>query len=551
MAKRAKVQEVESLELNFELAELPSSQHRAGLAGLVLMVRWLARHHTPKGICQLTRLDERGASLHIDKDGLAALFNEVYAATLAEQERPQLFKNKKNEIIPPLREEVKPVVDARTGQTKERKVYIYLDTIPRGAFLVDADPSSNGDNGVWIKLWRDMVWNILRGVPATREPFKARAEGREPEDVLAVWQELMQPLDHSVTLPSTYYIGAQANNAENVPFKDRARYQFLLHFWPFVAQIYVPAIIDNENKREFVGYALAIPDVADLKWFCEELPPILKNRDIEKTGYRPRAAVVDLAVEGALDLLSRLQNRLKHLEGARATADLVLGIDVIHIDKDGNNVKLLGAARLDPEEHMIDEYVLLRHLLKNSLFRRQRLLNLVNGDHWFSGFDRILCTVPYEQTIEDSYFRYDARVSFQSELRVKESDLEMADENLVSEPPVTELSADNSCEELIYKVVGIYISRKLKSKYGLEWSAVKDNPKAKADYEEAKEKIARDAFLAIRSRTGVDFIDYFASTLCSIPQHMSEDNYSKLAQALYQETDKVRTLTMLALSARS
>ena len=30
----------ESLSLEYNLAELPSSQHRAGLAGLVLMVEW-------------------------------------------------------------------------------------------------------------------------------------------------------------------------------------------------------------------------------------------------------------------------------------------------------------------------------------------------------------------------------------------------------------------------------------------------------------------------------------------------------------------------------
>ena len=31
------------LELDYQLAELPSSQHRAGLAGLVLMVDWLKK----------------------------------------------------------------------------------------------------------------------------------------------------------------------------------------------------------------------------------------------------------------------------------------------------------------------------------------------------------------------------------------------------------------------------------------------------------------------------------------------------------------------------
>ena len=65
------------LELDYNLAELPSSQHRAGLAGLVLMVRWLERDKSRKGVCELSQLDEHGATLRIDKTGLQELFNET------------------------------------------------------------------------------------------------------------------------------------------------------------------------------------------------------------------------------------------------------------------------------------------------------------------------------------------------------------------------------------------------------------------------------------------------------------------------------------------
>jgi CRISPR-associated protein Cmx8 len=128
----------------------------------------------------------------------------------------------------------------------------------------------------------------------------------------------------------------------------------------------------------------------------------------------------------------------------------------------------------------------------------------------------------------------------------------MSDEAL-SEVPMAELNevASMGCEALVYRVVGSYLQRKLSSKYQLEWSAVKDDPGKRKDYEEAREKVAREAFLAVRSRSGLDFTDYFASTLCSVSQPLSEQQYVALAQALYEDTDKVRTLTMLALSARS
>ena len=122
MAKKKTVPGIEVLDLDYNLAELPSSQHRAGLAGLVLMVQWLKRQGTHKGICDITRLDERGATLRINQEGLAALFDEVYAASKEEQERSQPFKNKQNAIIPPLREITRTEIDPKSGKEKTKTV---------------------------------------------------------------------------------------------------------------------------------------------------------------------------------------------------------------------------------------------------------------------------------------------------------------------------------------------------------------------------------------------------------------------------------------------
>ena len=554
MAKKKTLARIEVLDLDYHLAELPSSQHRAGLAGLVLMVQWLKRQGARKGICEIARLGEDGATLRINQEGLAALFDEVYAASKEEQERSQLFKNKQNAIIPPLRETTHTEIDPKSGKEKTKTVYIYPDVIPKGAFLIDVDPSASGDKGIWIKLWRDVIWNIFRGVPATRKPFKDRADRAQTKDAVDVWAGLIQPSDYPIELPSTYFIGAQAVNAENVPFKDRARFQLLLHFWPYAAQVYVPAVHNNEGKTLFVGFALAIPDVANLELFCEELPQVLRTRGVEAAGYRPRESVIDLAVESALDMLKRLRDRLALQTGAQSTCDLVLGIDVVHVDKQGNNIKTLGVARLDPELSMIDEYARIKASLWNPQFRKQRLLNLVNGCVWYAGFDEIMCSLPYEQSIGHKTFRHDARESFRQEVQrmAEEGSTDMSDEALVEIPNVERNeTASMNYEALVYRVVGIYLQRKLSSKYQLEWSAVKDDPGKRKDYEETREKVAREAFLAVRSRSGMDFTDYFASTLCSVSQPLSEQQYVALAQALYVDTDKVRTLTMLALSARS
>lgn len=541
------------LELDYHLAELPSSQHRAGLSGLVLMIKWLERDKGRKGICEITRLDEHGATLRIDQTGLQELFNETYAASKEDQERDAVLKNKKKEIIPPLREGKKSITDPKTGKSKEKTVYIYPVVIPRGAFLADYDPSAQDGNGVWIKLWRDMIWGILRGVPATRRPFDERSVGKFTEDADKIWQDLHRPADYTVDLPSTYFIGAQASNAENVPFKDRARFQFLLHFWTFVAQVYVPATqaYDNKTKQtksKFIGYAIAIPDVSNLEVFCDELPSVLKNnRGVEMAGYRPRDSVIDLAAEGALDLMNKLNQRLAVSMGNQSVSDLLLGVDVVHLEKQGNNIRLWGTARIDPIRSMIDEYARVKGMFRYPLFRRQRLLNMLNEREWFSGFGSLLSTTDSDQTIGVRFFRADVRTAFKDSMQSNQ--LTKGEQDEVETDASKQPANQSSVEDLIYQLTGTYITAKLRSKHQLEWKNVQGSSR-ESEYGDKKTKIAKDAFLSVRSRTGDDFVEYFVSTLCSFPQFLSEEGYATIAQALHMDTDKVRTLTLLALSAR-
>lgn len=551
MAKTKNATAVEVLTLDYQLAELPSSQHRAGLAGLVIVIRWLERQpefrekSANSAICRVSRLTATGATIEINQVGLEALFDEIYAANLEEQDydKPKTKgKGADKRIVPWLRIEPRERT-TKSGKMAQKDVYIYLDPVPQGSLLADPqyDKTSDGKNGHWVKLWRNVVWSILRSRDNQREPFKAKAEGRELTLTSESWKALINPKISSVKLASTYFIGAENFNAENVPFKDQARFQFLLHFWLFAAQIYIPAVINNEGKRDFVGYALAIPDVSDLEGFCDELPFVLSDRSSEKSGYRPRDAIVDLAIEGALDLLRRLSDRLIAKIGEQATAYTVLGVDVIHTEKQGNNVRVLGVTRLDPDPPMVNEYSRIRNGYWSPLFRKQRLLNLVNHQPWYRGFDKLLCSLPYEQSIENDYFRRDVREAFQHE------------EKTMDEPTMNDEKVnDAKINELVFQFVRNYVGRKLESKYQLKWSEVKDKPDRKKEYEDKKEKIAKDAFLAVRSRTEqMDFINYFASTLCSVPQYLKSEDYVSLTQELYKNHDRIRTLTLLALSANS
>lgn len=525
----------EVLTLDYELSELPSAQHRAGLAGLVLMVEWLRRQpEDGNWICELTRVDDHGATLRIDRNGVRRLFDETYAATIEERREDKPRK----EGDPPLRIEVQEIVDAK-GKTKEKTVYVYPQVVPKAGLLLDLDPTREGNSGAWVKLWRDMIWSIVRGIPKQRGPFLARAEKGQSDDADDAWESLTGGLDRSVDLPSTYYLGAQAATAEYVRFYDRARFQFLLHFWPYVAQVYVPTVIDaKEGKTKYVGFAIAVPDVSRLRTFCDELLIALTNRGKEMSGYRPRESVLDLPIEAALDMASRLKERVARREGAAMTVDLIHGVEVFHAEKDGNNVRILSTARLDPEPAMVDHYKSIRQGFWDPVFRRVRLLNLVKGRAWYAGFDRVAETMPYKtHTIGSKTFRRDARESFKTLIG------EGAGMNGSQE------GDEKKIEVLIYKLVQAYVLRKVEQKHGLSWEKVKDNPERIAAYNDAKEKIARDAFLAVRSRSGADFVDYFAGTLASAFQPLNRDDYVALTRALRNQPDEMRQVTLLALSA--
>ncbi|MBI1268615.1 MAG: type I-MYXAN CRISPR-associated protein Cmx8 [Cryomorphaceae bacterium] len=528
-----------SLKITYSLAELPSSQHRAGLVGLILLAKDIENSST--GRIKILDLDDDGVEIEFDEKGLEDLLNEVYAATEELEERTK--KIPKAKLV---KTETRIEIDPKTKKEKKTTVYFYNNIVPRGEYL---DRFDRSPDKIWMKLWRNMLWQIMRGVPATRKPFEERAKGNGSKDVGVIWDQLSKKLDTSVKLPSTYFLGAQETNAEGVPFKDLARFQFLLHFWPFVAQVYIPVRVDKDGKRAFDGYCIAIPDVAALETFCSDYPRILEDRSNEPSGYRPKDSLIDIPEEAGLDIFRRLTESVRAAEGRLETSDLVFGVDIYHARKDGNNVRILYCNRIEPLSSRDREYEKIRSQLKDHLFRHQRLMNLVKGNDWYEGFDRLLCTIPPAHAFFSPFFSRDARVCF--EIQVNRGEKEMRTTETESEAlAVFE-------EAIILKIIDEYLREKLRDKYNLTWKKIeeiKSNEKLyslrKKEYGDRKDALVKEAFYAIRSRTGEDFINYFASTICSVPHWLSEGDYMKLTKALYQDTDRIRTLSMLALSTK-
>jgi CRISPR-associated protein Cmx8 len=237
--------------------------------------------------------------------------------------------------------------------------------------------------------------------------------------------------------------------------------------------------------------------------------------------------------------MKRLSQSVEQTSGQAITRELVFAVDVLHVRKDGNNVRLLYAGRVEPSLKRDQEYAAITRSLKDFWFRRQRVVNLLKKLDWCTGFNRLLTELPLKQGLHSALFGQDARASFRAAEEKHKGELIMA------------TTTQQVClESLVLNIVGSYLRRKMKDKHDLEYSKLQSDAQKK-DYVDKRESLATEAFYAVRSRnSNDDFIKYFASTICSVPQWMSADEYLSITQDLYTNTDKIRTLTMLALSAR-
>ena len=578
-AKKALSAQPESIAIAYDLFDLPTAQHKAGLAGMILQIRSMSeRKLPPEQIPVIEQLAPTSAVIRFSESSLQRMFDDLYDAAVVEVAVKTKWGTEK-----PIRVEEAEEEDPDTHKVRTIKRFVYEVVQPCGHFLMQHFPDADG---LWLKLWRDMLWNIPRGRPTTRRPYQQRAnrelcsEGAEAWRELSAFQKAVARKEvRTCEVASALLLGAQALNAESVPFRGRTDQTLVLHFWPLVAMIFVPQVLDGDGTSEFVGYTLAIPEVADLTEFCRLYPRVLSQLSADARGYRPAGAVIDIPQQAGLEFLENLARLSESAAGRKETTQAVASVEYMHMVKAGNNVKSVAAGRIAPNPRLLDEYLEClcgsRPRFRNPLFRAGLMRWMLDEAEsagrstWYRHMARMMAERPWPFFVRCDktpksvpWFAADAKNQFQDRVKEYQDEWEASPMTDVQPPAVATGKPQPPLEVLVYRLVQNFVRKKTKDKCDLEWDDFKDkksvDPKTNkervevpAAYAEAKERVVSDAFLAMRSRREKDFVEYFTASICSVRRFLSEDDFCVVAKALLEQPEDVKTLTLLALSANS
>jgi CRISPR-associated protein Cmx8 len=369
----------ETLVLSYDVYTLPTAQHRAGLAGLLLLCDLLGNEGVP-----LPTIETSEPGIYrftCTPDSIRSVLNYFYDAEMVEVPVKSKWAGQE-----PKRLETRLV----TGG-KEEKIFIYDQLTPKALFF-----RKMGMPDIWIRLWFSALWQTLRAVPKTRIPYENRNTGKDALDITVLWKDLenfqkdfIRGKLRTSDVPGCFFVGSQAHNAEMVSFKGRLDENLLLHFWPVVMGIYQPEVIKVDGSTPLQGYVLVIPDVLDVESFCTDFKHAMQQLDPAVSGYRPRGSIISVHQEGALAYGYQLMG-IARSQQAALNRYSVCGIEAYHLEKRGNNVHMLASDRVEIDEKTLRAYDNIRAQAWNPLFKRQRILNLLSGKPWYQGFERVL-----------------------------------------------------------------------------------------------------------------------------------------------------------------
>jgi len=593
----SKKPEPDRIPIEFDLHDLPTAQHRAGLGGLILQIDSMGEEgnrRDPRLIPIIEDIKPTWVKISFTRDSMQGVFDDLYAAEVIDMKLPTP-KKKKGEDIP--WDDIEEFVDVK-GKRKKRYIYRGVGTLPSAPCIArHLQPTAQS----WIELWRRMVWEILRNEQA-RAPFKQTARNGSCLVGATAWAQAVDQWERkaksqfpTAPISGALMLGAQAVNAEAVPFSGRVDHNLLLHFWQVVVLTFAPQVVNKKDaKVKRVGHVLAIPDVADLRGFRELFPAILQGLPASERGRTPPQARIDLPDQAGLEVLRRIKEsekepeagvgaggssgkskkldsrmyRRDRLDRSGAIRDLaaskvargwdgcVQAVESYHMVKLGNNVKLLSLSRLSDRPGLAEDYREIDDNYRNPLFRAALMRALIRDESWLAGMIELFAEYPWPFFIEgDDTPRYLPRFGRDARERFQSLHGSIHDMGIIEEMDEEEKGKHLSL--VIQRIVNAYVEWRAEKKTGtkvsgLEKVPVKNKrgeplkkkngetlmlPAYPKEFREAQQRVCADAFLSMRSRHDQDFVGYFAGSICQANHRMSQDNYQFLVGVLMTNPD--------------
>ena len=589
----------DSITLTYNLHELPTAQHRAGLAGLILQIDSMGPtgyKRASKSIPTIEVLEATSAKITFTPDSVQGLFDEVYAAKLVEV----IVANKwQGKATPKPGEFFLTNEDPKSGALKRVPGFAYDVTRPLGLCLKQ---QLTGQGNAWLELWRQMLWSVPRGGNnvRARAPFIDRAAGRPCGVGTAIWAQLVE--DQKLRSKSRMKIsgisgalmlGAQTANADRVQFSGRVDQNLLLHFWQLVVLTFVPMVVNKkEKKSKPLGYVLAIPDVADLIQFRDVFPEIIQELRADHPTRTPARARIELPEQGGLEVLRRIKAGVS--AGGRKTTDecdaevalaraharlakssfsnlggqpessrgmhqalasdkslrllsgCVRAVESYHMLKlkRSNDTKMLSFSRVADRAGLVEEYERIAGNYRNPLFRAALLRALIRGQPWHGGMIELFAKYPWSFFVEGDEtpkylprFGRDGREKFQAS---RKDTSDMSIDAMNQEERTKRLS------EIIQRLVYKYIEGRAASKLGIKLdklpTEIVDGKKRRVypdlrKFREYQVGVCSDAFLSMRSRHDQDFVEFFAGSICSVAQYLPPEDFRFLTKILMTAPD--------------
>ena len=234
---------------------------------------------------------------------------------------------------------------------------------------------------------------------------------------------------------------------------------------------------------------------------------------------------------------------------------------------------MLSLARVANRPGLVEDYERIKDRYRNPLFRAALMRALIRGGPWHGGMIELFAEYPWPFFIEgDDTPRYLPR--FGRDARAKFTAIRDDLKALEGEPMTDEI---DRLSDVVQRIVWTYVVTRTSLKRGVDlkddrFKRTSDKGKPyydpDDDFREHWKRICSDAFLSMRSRHDQDFVDYFAETICSVPQRFgkigaTEGDFRFLAKILMRRSDPIATshpelcwqdlkaLAMVAVSACS